>query len=250
MVLAAVPFDSGRPFLVVCVVCAGALSARPWRGETAPMRVRARNLRHDVAPSPLSRLSCRPAGYDRPSPTSRKCNVIDRLREQIQQRLDQLTHEADRLRKALAALDPRSSGRARAQACRAQSPPGLGAQAEGVGDEERTGPANKPACGSLSSPDGARRDQGVRARGARWRRGDDRGRGGRQDRPRARDGVDDAVEARQERRGAEGRARLPARRRRAPTPPRRRSSTPASSCSRARGGATVPSCSRSASGST
>ena len=35
-------------------------------------------------------------------------NVIDRLREQIQQRLDQLTHEADRLRKALAALDPRS----------------------------------------------------------------------------------------------------------------------------------------------
>jgi CRP-like cAMP-binding protein len=36
-------------------------------------------------------------------------NVIDRLRAQIQQRLDQLTHEADRLRKALAALDPRSS---------------------------------------------------------------------------------------------------------------------------------------------
>jgi CRP-like cAMP-binding protein len=35
--------------------------------------------------------------------------VIDRLREQVQQRLDQLTHEADRLRKALAALDPRSS---------------------------------------------------------------------------------------------------------------------------------------------
>ena len=35
--------------------------------------------------------------------------VIDSLRQQIQQRLDQLTHEADRLRKALAALDPRSS---------------------------------------------------------------------------------------------------------------------------------------------
>jgi CRP-like cAMP-binding protein len=35
--------------------------------------------------------------------------VIDRLREQIQQRLDQLTHETDRLRKALAALDPRPS---------------------------------------------------------------------------------------------------------------------------------------------
>jgi len=36
-------------------------------------------------------------------------NVIDRLREQIQERLDQLAAEADRLRKALAALDPRSS---------------------------------------------------------------------------------------------------------------------------------------------
>ena len=35
--------------------------------------------------------------------------MIDRLREQIQQRLDQLAGEADRLRKALAALDPRSS---------------------------------------------------------------------------------------------------------------------------------------------
>jgi CRP-like cAMP-binding protein len=34
--------------------------------------------------------------------------VIDRLREQIQERLDQLAGEADRLRKALAALDPRS----------------------------------------------------------------------------------------------------------------------------------------------
>ena len=35
--------------------------------------------------------------------------MIDRLREQIQERLDQLASEADRLRKALAALDPRSS---------------------------------------------------------------------------------------------------------------------------------------------
>jgi DNA-binding transcriptional ArsR family regulator len=34
--------------------------------------------------------------------------VIDRLREQLQERLDQLLSEADRLRKALAALDPRS----------------------------------------------------------------------------------------------------------------------------------------------
>lgn len=35
--------------------------------------------------------------------------MIDRLREQIEQRLDQLTSEAARLRKALGALDPRSS---------------------------------------------------------------------------------------------------------------------------------------------
>ena len=42
-------------------------------------------------------------------PTLRKWNVIDRLREQIQERLDQVAHEADRLRKALVALDPRSS---------------------------------------------------------------------------------------------------------------------------------------------
>lgn len=73
------------------------------------MRIRARNPCHDVAPSPFSRLSCRLAGYDRPSQPSRKWNVIDRLREQIQERLDQLAGEADRLRKALAALDPRSS---------------------------------------------------------------------------------------------------------------------------------------------
>jgi hypothetical protein len=33
--------------------------------------------------------------------------VIDRLRKEIQERLDQLLHEADRLRRALAALDPR-----------------------------------------------------------------------------------------------------------------------------------------------
>jgi CRP-like cAMP-binding protein len=35
--------------------------------------------------------------------------VIDRLQRQIQQRLDQLLREADSLRKALVALDPRSS---------------------------------------------------------------------------------------------------------------------------------------------
>jgi DNA-binding transcriptional ArsR family regulator len=48
-------------------------------------------------------------------------NVIDRLREQIQERLDQIGGEADRLRKALAALDPRSSkAPARKQPARTQ----------------------------------------------------------------------------------------------------------------------------------
>jgi CRP-like cAMP-binding protein len=42
--------------------------------------------------------------------------MIDRLREQIQQRLDQLVGEADRLRKALAALDPRSPSAPAAEA--------------------------------------------------------------------------------------------------------------------------------------
>ena len=44
--------------------------------------------------------------------------MIDRLREQIQRRLDQLAGEADRLRKALAALDPRSPSKP------ASTPPG------------------------------------------------------------------------------------------------------------------------------
>jgi DNA-binding transcriptional ArsR family regulator len=56
------------------------------------------------------RLGDSPGRYDRSLPNTRKRNdVIDRLREQIQHRLDQLAGEADRLRKAVAALDPRSS---------------------------------------------------------------------------------------------------------------------------------------------
>jgi CRP-like cAMP-binding protein len=47
--------------------------------------------------------------------------VIDRLREQIQHRLDQLGGEADRLRQALAALDPRSPS-ARVPTARAGKP--------------------------------------------------------------------------------------------------------------------------------
>ena len=45
--------------------------------------------------------------------------MIDRLRKEIQERLDQLLHEAERLRGALAALDPRGSAPTRPAA----SPP-------------------------------------------------------------------------------------------------------------------------------
>ena len=67
--------------------------------------------------------------YDRPLPDNdEETNVIDRLREQLQERLDQLLGEADRLRKALAALDPRPQA-AGAQASRAQARCGDRAQA-------------------------------------------------------------------------------------------------------------------------
>jgi CRP-like cAMP-binding protein len=61
--------------------------------------------------SPVHGRSRSVALYDRPLlPNSEDvASVIDRLREQLQQRLDQLVSEADRLRKALAAIDPRSS---------------------------------------------------------------------------------------------------------------------------------------------
>ena len=50
--------------------------------------------------------------------------MIDTIRQQIQERLDQLAGEADRLRKALAALDPRSSkAPARKQPARKSSQP-------------------------------------------------------------------------------------------------------------------------------
>ena len=205
-VFTAVPFERGGRSCV-CVCAAGRVIAAPvaWRG-----RLRCASALETLAttspPPPFSRLSCRLAGYDRPPQPSRKWNVIDRLREQIQERLDQLAGEADRLRKALAALDPRSSkAPARkqpgAQACPAD-------QAGAVDNEAHDAPPSQPARGSHPSPDGARRDEGLRARGARRRRRDDRRPGCRQDRPRPADRVDDAVEARQSRRSAEGRARL------------------------------------------
>ena len=116
--------------------------------------------------------------------------MIDRLREQIEQRLDQLLGEADRLRKALAALDPRPSKRRRASLPHARA---RGRRSPGVLADERA-PARRTSAPAsrLPSPDGARRDEGRRARGARRRRADDRRRGRGQGRAGPPDRVDDA----------------------------------------------------------
>ncbi len=95
-----------RPGEIETVPSASALDPHvvvylPGRGQT---------LSRAVHGSRRGRLGDSPGRYDRSLPNTRKRNdVIDRLREQIQHRLDQLAGEADRLRKALAALDPRSS---------------------------------------------------------------------------------------------------------------------------------------------
>lgn len=74
--------------------------------------------------------------------------MINRLREQIQQRLDQLASEADRLRKALAALDPRSS-RTPARKPPAQPP----AQATKPADSATKGaPARRTNTSATRSP--------------------------------------------------------------------------------------------------
>jgi hypothetical protein len=81
--------------------------------------------------------------------------VIDRLREQIQQRLEQLTHESRPPSQGARRARPALIRSARERACRTRAYSSCNAEAEGFRDEERTGPANGPFGGSLSSPDGA-----------------------------------------------------------------------------------------------
>jgi Bacterial regulatory protein, arsR family len=71
--------------------------------------------------------------------------VIDRLREQIQQRLDQLAGEADRLRKALAALDPRSPSKP------ASTPPAR-KRASAATPKAKTAPARRATEAAAGSP--------------------------------------------------------------------------------------------------
>ncbi len=75
--------------------------------------------------------------------------MIDRLRKEIQERLDQLLSEADKLRGALAALDPRA-GRAPRESGRTPSrsggsAPSRRASASSSGAARRTGAARRPA---------------------------------------------------------------------------------------------------------
>ncbi len=175
--------------------------------------------------------------------------MIDRLREQLQERLDQLLSEADRLRKALAALGPRSPKAPPRELAARETARGDRLQAGGFRDQAHASPADSQAGGPLPSPDGARRHEGRRACRAGRQPGDDRRRGRGQGRSAPRDRVDDALQAGEVRRGREGRARLPAAIAvRDDVLPRwhvaRTGRSPLD------GGATVGRCSRSASGST
>ena len=52
-----------------------------------------------------------------------RTDVVDRLRKEIQERLDQLLSETEKLRKALAALDPRPAPPMRAAPATRRRPP-------------------------------------------------------------------------------------------------------------------------------
>jgi CRP-like cAMP-binding protein len=77
-------------------------------------------------------------------------DVIDRLREQIQQRLDQLATEADRLRNALAALDPRGSSK-ETKASAAKPPPPKSASVRRQVARPAAGSARRTALGATKA---------------------------------------------------------------------------------------------------
>jgi len=75
-------------------------------GHLALISAHALNGREDVASSDTMLTRCR-RGASQPPETRSITKLIDRIRHDIQQRIDQLLAEADKLRHALAALDPR-----------------------------------------------------------------------------------------------------------------------------------------------
>jgi DNA-binding transcriptional ArsR family regulator len=80
--------------------------------------------------------------------------LLDRLTKEIQERLDQVLAEADRLRKALAALDPRSSASSapKAKKARAAAP---AAKASSTASKPRASSSSRRSSGSTRTAPGA-----------------------------------------------------------------------------------------------
>ena len=170
--------------------------------------------------------------------------MLDQLRQQIQTCLDELLGEADKLRRALAALGSRDGAAPPSTSAAPSAAP------ERAGRRARSAPASRTATRKPARPrpststapptasasrraarqspaphrgsHGPRRDQDRRPSGALRRRRADRRPGRDRDRTRPRDGQHHALKARQQRRGDEGRSRLPARRPATPGAPTRR----------------------------
>jgi hypothetical protein len=83
--------------------------------------------------------------------------LIDRLRAEIQERLDQLLAEADKLHRALAALDPSQGSSA--------APPKRAPAKRAASDRRRARPRNGARAGSIGTRPSAGRPRGARASG-------------------------------------------------------------------------------------
>jgi len=82
--------------------------------------------------------------------------VIDRIRHDIQQRLDQLLAEADKLRRALAALDPRQRSAPARNPARSQ-PPATPAATTPTAAKQTPVRTSKRAAGETNSASGSSR---------------------------------------------------------------------------------------------
>ena len=139
--------------------------------------------------------------------------MIDRIRHDIQQRLDQLLAEAEKLRHALAALDPRERSTPKPKTDEVTAD--REASCEDAGRSEADPDAEANPHRQRGEQAQARRrerrqgDQGEGARCAVERSGVDRRRGREGDRARTTDGQHDAVKALEDRRSRQGRPWLP-----------------------------------------
>src|ERR1019366_5148698 len=106
--------------------------------------------------------------------------LIDRIRHNIQERLDQLLAEVEKLRHALAALDPRERPDSEPKPAKSK-PAAKRPRPQGDLDEADPGADTHPCCEQREQvgdidPNGAGRDPGEGARGTLARRGADGGR--------------------------------------------------------------------------